>query len=194
MTAIHKKIIPFLLLIAILTLAYSLWIFQTQIADAQKQAVDLQNQLTYYENSTNTLQTHVSNLESQFRDLQNPICNVTIESVTSEPWFVPVGMAMFKELYVTVKNVGVRDVGGLTFVFKILANDTVWDSEYYEVGMTAPDQLGVLHVQESTIIRAEIRSSIGVSFAGKTFVVTVMLDKTVLDERTLPLSAGFPEP
>jgi hypothetical protein len=193
MTAMRKEIAQFLLLIVIVALAYSMWNFQVQTTEAQKQTTDLQNQLTDYENSTHTLQTQVNDLEAQLLGLQNPTFNVTIEDISSEPWFVPVGVAMFKEISVTIRNVGVRDVGGLTFEFKILANGTVWDSGSYEVGMAAPDQLGVLHVQESAVIKAEIRSSLGVSFAGKTFVVTVMLDKTVLDEGTLPLSAGFIE-
>jgi hypothetical protein len=176
----HKRTIPILLLIVIIALASSVWFFQARITEDRKQ--------------TWTLQAQVNNLEAQVNNLQHPVYNVTIENVTSGSWFVPVGMALFKEIYATVKNVGVNDVGGLTFEFKILSNGTVWESDYYEIGLGAPDQLGVLHVQESTVIRAEIRSSIGVGFevADKTFVVTVLLDNTVLDERTEPLSKGVP--
>ena len=182
-----RKGLILLLIISVIAMASSIWIFQAQIADAQKQTLDLQNQLAYYENSTNTLQTQVGNLEAQLFDLQNPMYNVTIESITSTPWGYPAGMAMDKTVSITVKNVGVRDVGGLTFEFNILENGTVWDSQYYDIWMLSPDQLGVLHVQESTVIKAEIMSSVGVSFAGKTFVVRMMLDNTVMDESTLPL-------
>ena len=187
----HKEIVPFLLIIIIIALVSSIWVIQTKINDAQKQSIDLQNQLTFYENSTNALHTKVSNLETQIHELQNPIYNVTIESVTSEPWYVPVGVAMFKDFSITVKNVGVRDVEGLTFKFEVLSNGTVWDNPNYEVGMTSPEQFGVLHVQESKVVGAGIRSSLAVSFAGTSFVVTVMLDKTVLDVQSVPLSAGF---
>ena len=189
----HKEIVPFLLIIIIIALVSSIWVIQTKINYAQKQSVDLQNQLTYYENSTNTLQTKVSNLKTQIHELQNPIYNVTIENITSEPWYVPVGVAMFKDFSITIKNVGVRDVEGLTFKFEVLSNGTVWDNQNYEVGMTSPQQFGVLHVQESKVVVAEIRSSLDVSFAGKSFVVMVMLDKTVLDVQTVTLSAGFPQ-
>jgi hypothetical protein len=190
----RKRVIPFLFLTAVIALASSVGFFQALITDAQKQADALQTQLEYYENSTSVLQVQVNNLEAQVNDLQHPVFNVTIESVTSEPWFVPVGMALFKELYITIKNIGVNDVGGLTFEFKILTNGTVWESEYYEIALAAPDQLGVLHVQESTIIRAEIQSSIGAGLetADKTFVVAVMLDNNVLDERTETLSKAVP--
>jgi len=190
----RKEILPTLLAIAIIALAYSLWVFQTQITDAEKQSLDLQNQLSYYENSTDTLQTQVNNLEAQLSNLQTPIYNVTIENITSTPWRVVVGMAMSTEISITVKNIGVRDVGGLTAEFKILTADgNVWDSQDYDISMTAPEQFGVLHVQESKVIKANILCNIGVSFAGKSFVATLTLDKTVLDERTLPLPAGILE-
>jgi len=190
----RKEILPTLLVIVIVALAYSLWVFQTQIADAEKQSLDLQNQLSHYENLTDTLQTQVNNLEAQLSDLQTPIYNVTIENITSTPWGVVVGVAMSTEISIIVKNIGVRDVGGLTAEFKILTADgNVWDSQDYEISMTAPEQFGVLHVQESKIIKASIQSNVGVPFAGKSFAVTLMLDKTVLDEHTLPLPAGILE-
>lgn len=189
---VRKEIVP-LLFIVIIALVYPIWSFQTQITNNQKQAAELQNQLINYENSTNALQTRVNALEAQLNGIQNPTSNVTIENITSSSWYVPVGVAMFKTIFVTVKNIGTNDVGGLIAEFTILENGTVWNNDYYEVVMTAPSQLGVLHAQESTVIQAEIRSSIGVSFAGKTLAVTLILDKTVLDERAMPLSAGFPE-
>ncbi|MGE5638359.1 MAG: hypothetical protein ACM3WQ_06600 [Chloroflexota bacterium] len=195
MTIMRKEIAPIFLLIIIFALAYFMWNFQVQTIEAQKQTTDLQNQLTYYENSSRTLQTQVNDLEAQLHDLQNPMYNVTIENISSDPWYVPVGVAMFKQISATIKNVGVRDVGGLTFEGKILANGTVWNNEYYQVVMgTSPNQIGVLHVGESIVVEAEIRSSLGVSFAGKTFAITVMFDGTVLSEGALSLSAGFPEP
>jgi hypothetical protein len=188
--AVKKIMVPFMLIIVI-ALGYSIWVFQTQIADAQKQVVDLRNQVTYYENFTDKIQTSIRNLESQLQNLENPIYNVTIVNISSGPWFVPVGVAMFKDFNVTIKNVGNKDVGGLTFAFNILSDGVVWNNTGYDVGMTSPEQLGILHVQDSIIVRAEIQSSLAVSFAEKTFAVTVMLDNTVLDEGSLPLSAGF---
>jgi hypothetical protein len=188
---VKKIAVPFMLVV-IIALGYSIWVFQTQIADAQKQVDILRNQLTYYENFTDKIQTSIRNLESQLQDLENPMYNVTIVNIASGPWFVPVGVAMFKDFNVTIKNVGNRDVGGLTFKFNILSDGVIWNSTGYDVVMTSPEQLGILHVQESMIVRAEIHSSLAVSFAEKTFVVTVMLDDIVLDEGSSPLSAGFP--
>lgn len=178
----------FLLLIVTVALVYSIWSFQRQLSDAQKQTFDLQNQLAYYENLTGTLQTQVSNLEAQLSDLQNPIYNVTITDVSSTSWGNLGGMALLKQFSIIVKNIGVRDVGGLTAEFKILADGNVTDNDDFEISMTYPEQLGVLRVQESMVIKVDVLSSYYVSFAGKSLVVTLMLDKTVLDERTLSLS------
>ena len=54
--------------------------------------------------------------------------------------------------------------------------------------MIEPRQIGFLHVQESIVLTAHALSTVGVSFAGKSVVITLMLDETVLDDRTVPLS------
>ncbi len=191
MTSRRKAIVPVLLTVAIAALAFSTWFFQGQTTDAQKQVADLQNQLISYENSTSTLQTQVDSLETQLHDLQNQTHNVRIENVTSSQWGNLVGLAVDQSFFIAVKNIGVRDVGGLVFEFKILVNGTVWDSPDYEVGMISPEQFGVLHVQESRVVRAELVSHVGVSFAGKTLAITVTWDNTVLDEKMVPLSSGY---
>ena len=180
----RKEIVTFLLLIVIFSLVYPVWLFQTQITDAQKQALSLQNQLAEYENSTRTLQTRVSNLEAQLRELQNPVYstyNVTIVYVSSTPWTPVVGVTMGKRIYITIKNVGVSDIGGLTIDFKTHPDNS-------KISLVEPEQIGVLHVQESIILTAEAFGNVGVEFSGSSLVVTLMLDETVLDEHTLPLS------
>jgi len=107
LSARRKEIAAILLSIAIVALVYSMWLFQNQTSDAQKQTVDLQNQLSYYENLTTTLRTRMSNLEAQLRDLQNPVYptyNVTIANVSSTPWSPMVGLAVDKLIFITVKN------------------------------------------------------------------------------------------
>jgi hypothetical protein len=165
--------------------------FQTKLTDAQKQTTYLQNQLTDIKNSTITSQRQVDDLKTQLNSLQNPIYNVTIENITSTAWGVLGGLTVDKGFSITIKNTGVRDVGGLTFEFNILDNGTVWKSQDYEVGLTGPLQLGVLHVQESVVINARILSSVGVSFGGKTFEIIMLLDNTILDERSVVLESGY---
>jgi hypothetical protein len=163
-----KETFPFfLLVIVIIALVCSLWSFQRQIDDAREQASDL---------------------EAQLSNLQNPMYNVTITNVTSTDWFFPAGMAYGKGFGITIKNLGDRDVGGLTIEFKILTNGDVTDDDHFSVWLGSPKQLGVLHVQESKVIGVEVLTNFSVSRAGKSLVVTFMLDGAVMDECTLDLS------
>ena len=169
----RKEILPFLLLlIVIIALACSIGYFQKQIDDARKQSI---------------------NLEAQLSDLQNPTYNVTIANVSSTSWGNPVGMALDKSFYITIKNNGDRDVGGLITEFKILADGNVTNNDDFEVILSSPSQFGVLHVQESKVISVWILTSYDVSRAGKSLAVTLMLDEVVLDECELSLAAwqGF---
>jgi len=169
----RKEILPFfLLLIVIIALACSMWYFQKQIGDANKQSI---------------------NLEAQLSDLQNPTYNVTIANVSSASWGNPAGMALDKTFYITIKNNGDRDVGGLMIEFKILADGNVTNNDEFQVIIFSPMQFGVLHVQESKVVSVGILTSYDVSRAGKSLAVTLMLDEFVLDECELSLAAwqGF---
>lgn len=168
----RKEILPFLLLIVIIALACSIGYFQKQIDDANKQSI---------------------NLEAQLSDLQNPTYNVTIANVSSTSWGNPAGMALDKTFYLTIKNNGDRDVGGLITEFKILADGNVTNNDDFEVMLFSPMQFGVLHVQESKVVSVGILTSYDVSRAGKSLAVTLMLDEVVLDECELSLAAwhGF---
>jgi chaperonin cofactor prefoldin len=160
--------------------------------ELQKSAIEIQNLVDELQNSTTTLQTQTNDLQAQLADLQNPIYNVTIENVTQDSWWNPGGVALLKDISFEIKNTGTRDVGGLTVVCEIQANGTVWDSKAYSVGCgTRAGQIGILHPQESVVMSAGIGSGIGVAFAGKDFVIKIMLDNTTLDEYALPLQATF---
>jgi hypothetical protein len=172
-SVMRKEMFPFfLLLIVIIVLVCSIWSFQRQIDDARERA---------------------SNLEAQLSDLQNPTYNVTITNVTSTNWYFPAGMAYSKRFDITIKNIGDRDFGGLTIEFKILTNGNVTENEDFSVSLVSPKQLGVLHVQESTAIGVGVLTNFSVSRAGKSLVVTLMLDGVVMDECELSLATweGF---
>ncbi len=188
----NNKIVPALLLIVIITLASALMLFQTELNAAQNQASNLEGQLEQCKNSTGGMQKEVDNLEAQLYSLQNPVYNVTIENVTATGWMTVVSVTVEEGFYITIKNTGVRDVGGLTFEFNVLDNNgSVWDSKDYSVGLVGPLQLGVLHVQESAVIKASIMSRVGVFFEGKSFQVIVLYDKAVLAESSVVLERGY---
>ena len=174
-----KKIIAFLLVIATIGLVFLALFIGNQMGEAQKKAGDVQSQVGFNENMTDTNQS------------QAPKYNVKIENITTDAWNLIGGVCVIKDFYITIKNNGEMDLEGLSFEIKLTIDGNVWDSQQFEIKTFAPPQLGILHVQESTIIPARIWSSVGVSFEGKTFDVSIMLDKTVLDERTLTMERGF---
>lgn len=165
---LHREIFPiFLLLIIIIALVGSIVYFQKQTDNARE---------------------HASNLESQLNNLQNPTYNVTIANVSAGSWGNPVGMALGKQFYFTIRNNGETDIGGLMTEFVILDNGNVSNSDEFEVRMYSPEQFGIIHAHESTVISVDVMTSYSVSRAGKSLVVTLMLDTIVLDERTLNLA------
>ncbi len=183
-----RKIFVFsMLLIVISTLVFSTWIFQRQLGDSQNQIFYLQEQIEYYETLTGAIQTQVSTLEAKLYDLQNPNYNVTMSNVSSTSWMNLVGVTLSKEFYITVKNLGDRDVGGLTIDFKILTNGKVADQDDFDVYLERP-LLGVLNPQESQVITVGVNTGYSVyTSVGKSIAVTLMMDKTVLDTQTLSL-------
>jgi len=187
----REKILSSLLLIAIAALAYTAIFFQTALHDAQNQITDGEKQLEHYKNSTSSIQKEVDILINQLTNLKNPVYNVTIESITSTGWGTLVGLEVDNGFYITIKNTGIKDVGGLTFKFNVLDNGTIWESQAFSVGLISPLQLGVLHVQESAVIVARLESHVGVSFGGKALQVIVMYDETVLDECSIVLERGY---
>lgn len=132
-------------------------------------------------------QTQIDNLEAQLNSLQNPIYNVSIANVSAGSWWNPVGMTLMKTFYITIKNNGDSDIGGLTFKSEILDNGTVSNSGEFSAETNSP-QLGILHANESWVINMDVFTSYSISRAGKSVVVTLMLDEAVLDECTLNLS------
>jgi hypothetical protein len=174
-----KKIIAFFIVITTIGLVFLALFLGNQMGEAQKKVGDVQSQVGFNENMTDTLKT------------QAPEYNVKIENITSDAWSCLGGVSMTKDFFITVKNNGGRDIEGLTFEIKLLVDGNVWESQQYEIKTFPLRQLGILHVQESTTISARIWSNVLVSFEGKTFDVSIMLDKTVLDERTLTMERGF---
>ena len=128
----------------------------------------------------------MSSLEAKLYDLQNPKYNVTITNVSSTPWMNLVGVTLSKEFYITINNLGDRDIGGLTVDFKILTNGKVADQDGFNVWLNS-QLLGVINPQESKVISVGVDTGYSVSTSGKSVLVTLMLDTTVLCTRTLSL-------
>jgi hypothetical protein len=218
-----KKILFASLLIVTVVLAFSAWLLQKQMVDAQTQTNEAQSQLTnnqnladqtmYYgnlseslqsqlnssqtqisnlQNLTDKLQNQINNLQTQLNNSQAPAYNVTVTAITWGSWTNPVGVGFAKTFNVTIKNVGTANIGGITSAFKIVTEGRDV-SDKFEISIYEPQQMGVLHIQESGTITAIVTTALNVpvDLSKSDFVATIMLDEVVLDESTAPLGTFF---
>jgi uncharacterized protein YlxW (UPF0749 family) len=184
-----RKLVAFSLVIVILSLAFSAVFLGSQMVEAQKKVRDLQSQIAYYENMTDTLQTQASDLEAQINRLQDPIDNVTFTAISVGPWYTGAYAPppYSKDINITLQNIGTRKIGGVTLDFKVEGNTTNIDP--FSIAVIS-GQLGVLHVQESKSMAVRlITPTIDLTQALEDcqLIITLMLDKEVLDRKTVTI-------
>ena len=118
--------------------------------------------------------------------IQNQPSNVKITNLTAGKWENPGGVQYTITFNVTFKNLGPKDIGGITLDYKISGNQS---NLPYNLRWVSPKQLGVLHVEESKsiILFLETNLSYISQFTGCNFIATLMLDDVVLDEKLLTI-------
>ena len=161
------------------------------MGEAQKKVRDLQSQVANYENLTDILQAQASNLEAQVNDLQNPIDNVTFTAISVGPWYAGAYAPppYSKDINITLQNLGTRSIGGVTLDFKVEGNITNIDQFSIVV---ISSQLGVIHVLESKNMTVRLMASTTDRTAALSkcrLVITLLLDKSVLDRQTVTIGA-----
>jgi len=182
------KVITFSLIIVTLVLAFSALFLGSQMVEAQKKVRDLKNQITYYENVTDTLQNQASSLEAQINGLQNPIDNVTLTIVSIGPWLTEAYTPppYTKYINLTLQNVGTRNIGGITLDFKVEGNTTNID----QFSINVNSNQGILHVLESKNMTVQLTASTKdrtQALEDCKLVIKLMLDKEVLDRKTVTI-------
>jgi len=182
------KVITFSLIIVTLVLAFSALFLGSQMVEAQKKVRDLKNQITYYENVTDTLQNQASSLEAQINGLQNPIDNVTLTIVSIGPWLTEAYTPppYTKYINLTLQNVGTRNIGGITLDFKVEGNTTNID----QFSINVNSNQGILHVLESKNMTVQLTASTKdrtQALENCKLIITLMLDKEVLDRKTVTI-------
>ena len=187
----RNKLIAFSLILGILVLAFSALSLWSQMGEAQKKVRDLQSQVANYENLTDILQAQASNLEAQVNDLQNPIDNVTFTAISVGPWYAGAYAPppYSKDINITLQNLGTRSIGGVTLGFKVEGNTTNIDQFSIVV---ISSQLGVIHVLESKNMTVRLMASTTDRTAALSkcrLVITLLLDKSVLDRKTVTIGA-----
>jgi len=194
----NKKIALSTVLIAIIALALATWFVHNQISDLQNQInelqeqnEELQEQNSELQDQNTDLQDQLSELQNQLSELQNKIGIARDVKITAFEWiggFNPVGgLTLAHPVKVTVKNMGINDISGLTLTVKLVYVDT-----YTEVGQGYVKQIDIIHAGEILEFSGEIWATIG-SFSkdSAVCVITLTLGNVVLDEWTRNLETVY---
>lgn len=137
------------------------------------------------------MQNQTDELQNQLSELQKLIDYAGDVKITAFNWlggFNPVGgLTLAFPVQVTIKNMGVYDVSGLTLTVKLVYIET-----QTEVGQGYTKQIGVIHAGEIQKWSGEIWAGIG-SFSkdSAVCVITLSLGNLVLDEWTRSLETVY---
>jgi hypothetical protein len=132
---------------------------------------ELENQITGLENQISELQNQISEQETQLGKYTNV---VKITEVTIEPGFNPfIGVMCQNSANVTIENLGVNNVGGLSL--------TIEHSSWEEAAETY--YVGILHSGEKREVRGNVFSACG--YSGQV-TVTLKLGNITIDEYIVP--------
>ena len=187
----RRKLITFSLVTVVVILVFPALLLGNQMVEAQKKVRDLQSQVACYENLTDSLQTQARSLEAQIYELQNPIDNVTFTAISVGPWYAGAYAPppYSKDISITFQNLGTRSVGGATLDFKVEGNTTNIDQFSIVV---ISSQLGVIHALESKNVTMRLMASTTdrtTALSNCRLVITLLLDKSVLDRQTVTIGA-----
>jgi cell division protein FtsL len=195
----NKKIVASAILIAIIAASTAAWFVHTQISELQTQISELQDQ-------NNDLQAQIYDIQGQLNESQNQITeqqrslrDITYDLALERPlrvlitkfeWvgdFNPIGgLAIGYSVKVTVQNIDVIDVSGLTLTVRLLNKGTIIEVKDSRGFSTAIDQL---KAGESREISGQILATLD-SFTTDSAVCAVRLSvrDIVLDEGTYNLN------
>jgi hypothetical protein len=173
-----------LALVMIVALSLATWFVYSQISQLQNQIGELQAQNSELQEQNRDLQNQTDELQNQLSELQKLIDYAQDVKITAFKWvggFNPViGMALAHPVQVTIENMGVYDVSGLTLAVKLVYVDT-----QTEVGQGFTKQIGVIHAGEILGFGGEIWATLGSWSADSAVCVsTLTLGDVVLDEYT----------
>ncbi len=181
----RRKLITSLIIVTLVLTSSALFL-GNQMAENQKQVSNLQSQIAYYQNMTDTLQTQANNLETQLSQLQNPTDNVTLTIVSNGAWHGDplTGYPHYKFINISLQNYGDSGIGGMTLDFKVEGNTTNID----QFSIQANSNIGILHVLESKYINIQLIASTidrTQTLSLCKLIITLMLDNNILDRQTV---------
>ena len=167
---------------------------QTRNDELQNQTNDLQLQISEIQNQLNASQNQISILQNQVSEQLDALREATYELARERPlkaliskfewdWsFDPFGgLTVVYTANVTVSNIDVTALGGLTLNVKLLKKGTLIEP-YGSSGFTT--QIGILQAKESRVIPSKIFATVGtISRDSAVCSITLTAGDIVVDER-----------
>jgi hypothetical protein len=184
----NTKLMTLILIIIVVTLTFPTIYIGNQIIEAQKKISDLETQITYLQNMSDTLQIQERNLTNQISQFQNSTDNVSLTIVSIGPWHGDplTGYPFYKFINLTLQNNGVRNIGGMILDSRVEGNT----SNLGHLGIYVNSNQGVLHPNElmnrtmQLIAPTQAATQVLKNYQ---LTITLTLDKIVLDKKTITL-------
>ncbi|MGD0450575.1 MAG: hypothetical protein ABSA79_05915 [Candidatus Bathyarchaeia archaeon] len=152
-------------------------------------ALSLGNQMNQAQNRVSELQNQVVNYEKMMNAPPNvTFTNVSVGSWYSEEYNGSPLPPYTKPINATFQNLGTRSIGGLSLNCTVEGNPTKIGDDF--LIYIDPQQLGILHPHESKSYFVRIvtgSASREATLSQCRLVLTLMLDKLVVDEKTVTI-------
>jgi len=186
-TIVKTKYITIVLVLTLIALVFPVVYLGSQVHDAQEKINNNKNQIGIYQNKSIMLQEQKENLLNQIAEFQNSKDNATLTIASVGQWHGDplTGYPYYKFINLTLKNNGVRTIGGYTFDFKVEGNT----SNAGNLGIYASTNQGPLHRNESVNLKIQLVAPQNATQELRKYQLSIhlMLDKVVLDQKTVSL-------
>lgn len=182
--AVMKKVVVFLVIMLVLLSVVSGYFF-FENRNLNDQINGLRSEVGEYQIQMNQYETQTTELENRIDELENPVYDVKITSLSViENINTPVGVALFFDTYITIRNNGNTAVTGLTIFLKRIGEGGTYGDYLLGEGYALLDTIQPGEEQE---IRAQIETNLGLAWKVKpiTHLATLRLGTLIVDEYTL---------
>jgi FtsZ-binding cell division protein ZapB len=181
-----------IILVTVIALSVAGWFVHNQISELLSQNSDLQHQMNELQDQNDELQAQNGELQDENDELQQQL-DLLQKRINFEPevritefssrggWMNVVGMTIAISIDITISNIGISDIEGLTLEIKRLGVD---DEDPYNITRN----LSILHAKEKTEIPVGLIEDWDVyfdEFHNRTLEATLKLGDVILDVQYL---------
>jgi hypothetical protein len=186
---VKRKAVAFIL-IAVFAVSAAAWLVYTQVSELQNQISELHAQNDELQDQIGELQNQNSALQDKLDKIYEGPVQIADFKWTSNWGAGPVFPQWGRSFNITLQNMGIMDVEGISVDIKPLSNNTEkWSLTMLyagKIGYTPFD--GKLNASEIRELRGGFVKSLEQTpdLGEKTFLIRVTVNNTISDELTLP--------